>query len=283
MPVVEWKSKLETGIPFVDGDHQVLASLINQIIDTVGDREEEATLLSAINALVDCAEYHFAREERLQQAVHSPGLAAHAAAHRRMAEEIRQLRDRYLSDHDSLREPGAALFLKSWLLDHVVNYDLAFCATALSYPELWHVADLVSFGDPEDQQEGGSPGLEWESLDVLLVDDNRNFLFMLGTLVKSLGAGDVRMAESGAAGLALLKERPADLIVCDWRMEGMDGLAFVRALRSEGHATSVIMLSGYGEDGFRERALAAGVNDFLEKPITARGLADAATGLLAAR
>jgi CheY-like chemotaxis protein len=65
-------------------------------------------------------------------------------------------------------------------------------------------------------------------------------------------------------------------------METMDGLEFARAAREAGSKARIIMMSGYSDSEVRGKATAAGVDAFLEKPITARGFLETATRVLGA-
>lgn len=76
-------------------------------------------------------------------------------------------------------------------------------------------------------------------------------------------------AADGPAGIALAQEERPDLILLDIQLPGMDGYAVARALRRESSLEQVPLLavSSYAMTGDRERALAAGFDGYLEKPI----------------
>jgi diguanylate cyclase (GGDEF)-like protein len=107
------------------------------------------------------------------------------------------------------------------------------------------------------------------ALPVLVVDDAR---FSLAIITKSLteaGFRDVRYADSGSAALAMLEERPADVVVSDWIMPGMDGLELTRRIREMDdildHYTYVMLLSGEEEMSVITQAFSRGVDDFVSK------------------
>lgn len=114
-------------------------------------------------------------------------------------------------------------------------------------------------------------------LKVLLVEDNEHFRRLVRAVLQSLGVSDIREEEDGAAALAALAEFPADLAIVDYRMSPMDGLEFTRRLRREpGQANPflpVLMVTGHGDPRLAAQARAAGVHDFLTKPVPAKTLA----------
>lgn len=101
---------------------------------------------------------------------------------------------------------------------------------------------------------------------LLLVDDEANILSALKRLLRRDGY-TLLTADSGEAGLALLRERPVDVILSDQRMPGMSGVEFLRKARELCPDTVRMVLSGYTElqsitDAINEGA----IFKFLTKP-----------------
>ena len=110
-------------------------------------------------------------------------------------------------------------------------------------------------------QPGGAIGL-------LVVDDEANMCEMLATLLSGRGY-EVATAQSGAEGLARLADDPAiRLVLCDLKMPGMDGLAFLRALAEveEGRRPLVIVMSAYATIESAVEAMRLGAFDVISKP-----------------
>lgn len=109
-------------------------------------------------------------------------------------------------------------------------------------------------------------------LRVLLVEDDRVQQLLVSTLLERQGCS-VDVAEDGEEGLALWRERRHALVVTDCRMPRMDGYAFTRALRAEpgGAAVKVVGMSADVDDC--ARALEAGMEALLEKPLSAEAVA----------
>jgi len=77
-----------------------------------------------------------------------------------------------------------------------------------------------------------------------MVDDNEHGLVARKNVLKQHGFDSVT-ATSAEAGLDLLHERHFDLVVTDYKMGGMDGIAFIAHLRVRCPGTPVILLSGF--------------------------------------
>ena len=102
---------------------------------------------------------------------------------------------------------------------------------------------------------------------VLVVDDTPQSVRLLHSLLEPEGYA-VRGAGSGEEALSLLEEDPPDLVLLDLMMPGLDGHEVCRRLRSADASRylPVIMLTAAGHEE-RVRALEAGADDFLTKPI----------------
>lgn len=102
---------------------------------------------------------------------------------------------------------------------------------------------------------------------ILVVEDNSANMYLLEYVLTSAGF-QVLSAETGEDAVSIaLRERP-DLTLMDLQLPGIDGFEATRQIRAGGGETLVIVaLTSYAMLGDRERALAAGCNGYLEKPI----------------
>jgi CheY-like chemotaxis protein len=101
---------------------------------------------------------------------------------------------------------------------------------------------------------------------VLVVDDNSDALRTFADLLAALGVEDICTTGSAEHALELLAARSFTLIVCDYRLEGMDGVEFVERLRAAGDETPVILVSGAPDKAGVIRATNCQRVDFLGKP-----------------
>jgi len=100
---------------------------------------------------------------------------------------------------------------------------------------------------------------------VLVVDDEPGLRQSLGLLLSDAGY-DVAAEGDAKRALERATTEPVDLVLCDVRMPGMDGLAFLRAYRERGGTGLVIMMSAYGGEEAALAAMKEGAYDYLPKP-----------------
>jgi two-component system response regulator AtoC len=105
-------------------------------------------------------------------------------------------------------------------------------------------------------------------MNILVVDDELGLRHTL-TLILQAEGHTVRAVSDGAAALERLGEAPADLVICDVRMPGLDGLAFLEKYKESGGTALVIMMSAYGDDEAALEAIRRGAYDFIAKPFRA--------------
>jgi two-component system nitrogen regulation response regulator NtrX len=102
---------------------------------------------------------------------------------------------------------------------------------------------------------------------ILIVDDEKNITATLSLILGRSGY-DVRTASSGEAALKLLGESPADLVLLDVGLPGVDGLTTLREIMSTHPGTAVIMISGQATISTAIEATKLRAFDFLEKPLS---------------
>ena len=103
---------------------------------------------------------------------------------------------------------------------------------------------------------------------ILLVEDNEMNRDMLSRRLARRGY-EVLLAHDGAEGLALAAERAPDLVLMDLSLPGIDGWEVTRQLKADPatRAIPVIALTAHAMAGDRERAIAAGCDDYDTKPV----------------
>lgn len=120
------------------------------------------------------------------------------------------------------------------------------------------------------------PSYVLNGLKILVVDDNKNMRLIVLQVLHSLGIREIREADDGADAFKVMRTFDADLIICDWVMEPLDGIDFTRMVRSAKDSPNpfvpIIMLTGHTEFYRVMEARDAGVNEFIAKPISAKSL-----------
>jgi len=105
------------------------------------------------------------------------------------------------------------------------------------------------------------------------VDDNVHMLNIVKTILRGFGAVHVFEAKSGEEAIHRLRNDAIDIVVLDYLMDDLDGIALLKKLRNETESPSpfvpVIMLTAHSEKARVEAARDAGVTEFCAKPVTA--------------
>lgn len=119
---------------------------------------------------------------------------------------------------------------------------------------------------------------------VLVVDDNRQMRFLLRCLLRAGGVTDVTEADNAEHAFDLMRVRPVDLVIVDWMMHPVDGIAFTRMVRWDRRSPNpfvpLLMLTAHTEASRVAAARDAGVSGFIRKPISARILFERMTFVL---
>jgi two-component system, chemotaxis family, chemotaxis protein CheY len=120
--------------------------------------------------------------------------------------------------------------------------------------------------------------LRYDLLKILLVDDNHHMRVLLAEMLKAMGIREIFEASDGAQGLTMLRSQRVDIIMTDLSMQPLDGIDFVHLLRnspdSPDQMCPVIMITGHSTLERVRAARNAGVDEFLAKPLTARGVVE---------
>ena len=120
---------------------------------------------------------------------------------------------------------------------------------------------------------------------LLYVEDNDDNVYMLKMRFELLDEFEVVVAEDGEKGCATAAAERPDVILMDLEMPGMDGWEASRRLKADPQTRDIpiIALSAHALAGTRERALAAGCDEFDTKPVDFERLLATIRRVLAAR
>ena len=129
-------------------------------------------------------------------------------------------------------------------------------------------------------------GQDLADLSVLVIDDSHHTREILKTVLRGFGINMVKEADSGIRAFELLDDGDVDLIICDIEMPVLNGIDFVRMLRSRTRPpaqehlrvanpnTPVIMLTSHAKKSLVDMAREAGANAFIVKPVVPKVLRD---------
>lgn len=102
---------------------------------------------------------------------------------------------------------------------------------------------------------------------ALVVEDNAINRQVAGGMLRNLGLS-VDFAENGRDAVEMVARNPPDIVVMDMQMPVMDGLDATRAIRASGYRRPIVGLTANAFTTDRQACLAAGMDDFLAKPVT---------------
>ena len=118
----EWKPEYSVKIASIDGQHQNLFRMGEELYAAMSAGQGKAVLSKTLDRLVQYTKVHFAHEERLMRAHGYPDLVAHLAEHRILTQKVVAFQSDF--------EKGKALmtvqllnFLKDWLQHHIAESD----------------------------------------------------------------------------------------------------------------------------------------------------------------
>ena len=106
---------------------------------------------------------------------------------------------------------------------------------------------------------------------LLMIEDDTRLANMVGEYLRHSGYGFAH-ALDGESGLAELQASPADLVILDLMLPGIDGLEVCRRIKGQSGGAAVLMLTAKGDPMDRIVGLEMGADDYLPKPFEAREL-----------
>lgn len=113
-----------------------------------------------------------------------------------------------------------------------------------------------------------------KNMNVLIVDDYKTMLRIIGNLLKQLGFNNVDEATDGGMALEKFKSKNYGLVISDWNMEPMSGIELLKQIRagSENASVPFIMITAESKTENVIAAKQAGVNNYIVKPFNAETL-----------
>jgi two-component system sensor histidine kinase/response regulator len=124
---------------------------------------------------------------------------------------------------------------------------------------------------------GPAPWIAHASLRILLAEDNLTNQQVAAGIARKLGL-TVDVVGDGQAAVEAVRREPYDLVLMDVQMPELDGFSATRAIRAgvsgaDRSRMPIIAMTAHAAKGDRERCLAAGMDDYVSKPVTSESLA----------
>ena len=101
---------------------------------------------------------------------------------------------------------------------------------------------------------------------ILIIDDEKSIRLALKDILEDEGY-EVSLAEDGKKGLEMATAERFDVIFCDIKMPGMDGIEVLEKMISEGVESAIVMISGHGDIDTAVKCIKCGAYDFVSKPL----------------
>ena len=124
MSLIQWGSALEVGVKEIDGQHQILVRMLNDLHDAMGKGHGKEALEKLFNDLASYTASHFAMEERLMQRRAYPQRDDHLQEHNELIKTIAKLQSDFGAGKVMLTL-DVMKFLKEWLGKHILGTDKA--------------------------------------------------------------------------------------------------------------------------------------------------------------
>lgn len=125
MEQLAWNAALETGIGEIDSQHKYLLELANRVIAAVYTRQGPKVVGDIVKQLREYTVEHFRDEERCMDGMGYPKLPSHHLEHERLKNQVRQWQRDLYTNHDVAAGEVLA-FLRTWLLEHILQSDMDF-------------------------------------------------------------------------------------------------------------------------------------------------------------
>ena len=114
---------------------------------------------------------------------------------------------------------------------------------------------------------------------ILLIDDDEWIrdslkLFFVGEKC------DLLALPTAEDGMKALSEQRYDIIICDYKLPGMDGLAFFEGIQKAYPEVLKVLITAYGNENMVDEAARIGIHDFIQKPLTTNALEKSLAGLV---
>ena len=115
-----------------------------------------------------------------------------------------------------------------------------------------------------------------ENIKIVLVEDNKQMLSLLKSVLLSFGVGTVVTSLDGEDAFTKFKTLNPDLVITDWMMSPCDGVKLSRRIRNDPKSPNqyvpIILMTGFSEKTRVISARDSGITEFIVKPFNARDL-----------
>lgn len=122
MSFVEWSDNLSIRVPEMDNQHKQLVAMLNEFHDAMKSGKGRESVQTVMTKLVNYTKTHLAAEEQFLENLDYAFINSHKAEHRRLTEQVLQLKSQY-DQGDLSVGPKLLTLLRDWLVNHIQKVD----------------------------------------------------------------------------------------------------------------------------------------------------------------
>lgn len=101
---------------------------------------------------------------------------------------------------------------------------------------------------------------------ILIIDDEQAVRDFLERFLRQKGFQNISKAETGPAGIELVRDNDIRLVLLDVKLPSMDGIEVLHEIKELKPAAGVIMITGYPDEAIAKKAMSEGAFDYIIKP-----------------
>ncbi|TAN44177.1 MAG: bacteriohemerythrin [Rhodospirillales bacterium] len=126
MPRLTFTPDMATGIRAIDNDHRMLVDIANSLSEEVLAGSKKEKLGAALEALINYAEVHFSREEKMISDCAYAETASHMREHQNFSRLVYESHRLFRTDPEKVSWEKLTAFLMDWLKNHILKTDKAY-------------------------------------------------------------------------------------------------------------------------------------------------------------
>ena len=101
---------------------------------------------------------------------------------------------------------------------------------------------------------------------ALIIDDDIDLCLLLSRFLNKNGF-ETSSAHSGAKGIALYDPANFDVVICDYRLDDMDGIKLIKGLKAKDPHVRILVITGYSDIKTAVEVIKLGAFDYITKPL----------------
>jgi hemerythrin-like metal-binding protein len=290
MEFIEWSESMSVGVPLIDHDHKIIVYLINLFHHHISTEDDHKFLGTALNTLIDYTLFHFAREEQVMKVCKYPSSKDHKKQHEALVEQVTDIvqhffknkelknkepKNKELEKKEDAIQGELLLFLKNWLINHILKQDMMFRPYAENNPEVRKLTTSMQTNEYQPQilnnKQFIPTSINWKKATFLLISQSTNFLNIITAILRIANVHKVQQASHTDEALKILHDFTPDLIVYGWQADDHQALPFLKKLREiQDNSTTkipLLLISSQEESSAKDTALSAGASHYINEPI----------------